>query len=237
MESSNNNTDTESHIMIVIEEDPVNVKNRIIRKFPWFLFSWTTVLVFVFVYADNSNYAYDCKHEIFQWRIMTYHMFHVGIIHIIVNVATFWLFGLYIHMVYHDFVNPIIYIIGVIVSGIAYHIDCDLRQSHNRVVGASGGVCAMIGAVFVISLWRFSKGICELGQDYSIRERIRYSMLKYMLSFIIIFSVLGMVCYDIVMYVIEGDKVISHIAHFGGYISGTFLGIIIITIDTYMIKK
>jgi membrane associated rhomboid family serine protease len=58
-----------------------------------------------------------------------------------------------------------------------------------------------------------------------------------MLSFTTIFSVLGMVSYDIVMYLIEGTENTSHIAHFGGYITGVFVGIIIVTIDTHMFKK
>jgi membrane associated rhomboid family serine protease len=240
METSNNNigpVDTERHIMVRVEEDPINVKRKIFKRFPWFLFSWTIVLIFVYVYVDNSNYAYGCKSDMFEWRLTTYHMFHIDIQHLVFNILAFWLFGLYIHMVYNDFVNIPIYVIGVIISGFTYYIDCDLQGSNKKIIGASGGVCAIVGAVFVTAVWRFGKGIYEVGQEYSINDRIKYSMVKYTLSFTTIFSVLGMVSYDLVMYLIQGTENISHIAHFGGYITGVFVGIIIITIDTRMFKK
>lgn len=219
------------------EEDPMTQKRSIKKRFPWFLFSWTIVLIFVFVYVDNSNYAYGCKSGILDWKITTYHLFHVDIQHIVFNIVAFWLFGLYINMVYNDFVNILIYVIGVILSAFAYYIDCDVRQSNTKIVGASGGVCAMAGAVFVIAVWRFGKGIYEFGQEHSIRERIKYSMFKYTLSFGTMFGVLGMISYDIAMHFIQGNESISHIAHFGGYVSGAFVGVTIITIDTYMLKK
>lgn len=223
--------------MITTEEAPMTIRKNIMTKFPWFLFSWTIVLIFVFVYVDNSNYAYGCESGMFQWRLMTYHMFHIDIQHLIFNILAFWLFGLYILMVYNDFVNILVYVIGMILSGLTYYIDCDLRQSHRMIIGASGGVCAMVSAVFVIAVWRFCKGVYEFGEEYSVRERIHYSMLKYMLSFTTIFSVCGMVAYDVAMYFIEGNKITSHIAHFGGYVSGAFAGVMIITIDTYIFKK
>lgn len=229
--------DIAQDIMITTEEDPVSVKKNIMKRFPWFLVSWTIVLIFVFVYVDNDYYAYGCRNDMLQWRLLTYHMFHVNVLHIIFNILAFWLFGLYIHMIYNDFINVIIYGIGVIISGFTYYIDCDLRDSNRRIVGASGGVCAIVGSVFVIAVWRFVKGIYEVEQEHSLRERIRYSMLKYMLSFTTIFSVFGMVSYDIAMYFIEGNDSTSHIAHFGGYVSGAFVGIIIITIVTFMSKK
>ena len=46
-----------------------------------------------------------------------------------------------------------------------------------------------------------------------------------------------MVSYDVVMYFTNDNSKTSHIAHFGGYISGAFVGVIIITIDTYVLKK
>jgi membrane associated rhomboid family serine protease len=227
-----------SNVMINNEEQGKfkHLKN-IINKFPWFLFSWTIVLIFVFVYVDNSNYAYGCKTHMLQWRLMTYHMFHLDIEHLVFNLFAFWLFGLYINMVYNDFVNIIIYIIGVVISGFTYYIDCDIQQSYSRVVGASGGVCAIVGAVFITAVWRFGKGVYEVGQEHNIMKRIRISMLKYMLSYTSIFSVFGMVSYDVALYLIDGDDNISHIAHFGGYISGTLVGLVIITVKTYMFKK
>ena len=143
-------THTEHHIMITIE--PINVKRNIFKRFPWFLFSWTIVLVFVFVYVDNSNYAYGCRNDIFQWRLMTYHMFHANISHIIINVFAFWLFGLYIHMVYNDVVNMIIYIIGVILSGFAFYIDCDLQQSNNKVTTKLLGLVVVFVELWVLYL-------------------------------------------------------------------------------------
>lgn len=240
MEVSNNSDNVNSdndHTIIVIEEDPVKVKNRIIRQFPWFLFSWTIVLIFVFVYVDNSHYAYGCKQDIFEWRLVTYHMFHLNIEHIAFNLIGFWLFGIYIHMVYNDLVNMLIYTFGVVSSGITYHIDCSLNKRDTRIIGASGGVCAIVGAVFVIALWRFINGICELGQDYSLRQRIKYSIIKYLLSFTTIFSTLCLISYDIAMYYTEGNSNTSHISHFGGYISGAFAGVIIITTHTYILKN
>lgn len=233
METAQNrgvSVDIQQDIMITIEEDPITVKHKIFKRFPWFLFSWTIVLIFIFVYVDNSNYAYGCKNDMFQWRLMTYHMFHLNIQHIVFNVLAFWLFGLYIHMTYNDFVNVIIYVIGIIVSGCTYYIDCKHEQSKTKIIGSSGGVCAIVGAVFVIAVFRFGKGIYELG-------KVHYAILKYMLSFTTIFSVLGLVLYDIILYLTQNDGSISHIAHFGGYISGAFVGVLIITVDTYMCKK
>lgn len=228
--------DNRVDLWIIPVEDPMTIKKNIIKKFPWFLFSWTIVLISVFVYADKSNYAYGCESGMFQWRLITYHMFHIDVEHLIVNILGFWLFGLYVNLVYNDFYNMLIYVIGVILSGLTYYVDCDVRKSNKMIIGASGGICAIVGAVFIIALWRFVKGIYELGDGYDIIERVNYSMLKYMLSFSTIFSVLGMVIYDIIIYLMEGDKKIAHIAHFSGYVSGVLVGILIITIKAHKLN-
>jgi membrane associated rhomboid family serine protease len=213
--------------MIIVEGEPIQIKGSIVRKFPYFLFLWTIVLISVFVFVDKSNYAYGCRNDVFQWRILTYHMFHLNIEHIVCNVTAFWLFGLYINMVYNDITNIIIYVLGVILSACTYHLDCDLKQSNTRIIGASGGICAIVGAVFVTAILRFWKGIYELGREHSMIDRITHAMVNYMISFTTIGSVFGMITYDIATYFIEVDEMISHIAHFGGYIAGAFIGLLI----------
>ncbi len=221
----------------IVNED--NMKDKVlrfIRKFPWFLFSWTFVLIFMFIYVDKYDYSYGCLDGMFYWKLMTYHMFHLDAQHIAFNIVAFWLFGLYINTVYNDLVNVLVYTIGVIVSGCTYYVDCYSQQSEQEIVGASGGVCAIAGAVLIISIWRLVKGFNELGEVHSTKEKIIHTVTNYALSFTSIYSVMSLVCFDIVMFFIEGNENTSHIAHFGGYISG-FVSTLSVLIIINRIKK
>jgi membrane associated rhomboid family serine protease len=223
-----------------IETQQLSLQNTLVtfvKKFPWFLFTWTFVLMFVFVNLDKDKYSYGCQNGMFYWKLMTYDMFHQDIKHLVFNLIAFWIFGLYVNFVYHDALNIIIYTFGVIAAGCAYYIECSSNKSDIDVIGASGGICAIIGAVFVISVYRLVSGFHELGEGHDNKEKLRYIIKYYMFSLTNVFNVIGIVAYDIVMFNTKGDENISQTAHFGGYISGMVCGLFVIINDKYIKNK
>jgi membrane associated rhomboid family serine protease len=216
---------------VVEETRQQSMKDKItifVKKFPWFLFSWTIVLVFVFVYIDKDKYSYGCQNEMFYWKLMTYHMIHKDIQHLVLNLIAFWLFGLYVNFVYNDALNIIVHMIGVIAAGCSYYIECSSNKSDVNVVGASGGICGIIGVVLEIAVYRVVRGFLELGEEYDMKERLQHIIRYYIFSLTNIFNVIGIITYDIVMFNTSGDENISQTAHFGGYISGMLFGMLLV---------
>jgi membrane associated rhomboid family serine protease len=220
-----------------IDTQHLSMKDRVVifvKRFPWFLFAWTIVLLFVFVYIDKDKYSYGCHNGMFYWKLMTYHMIHLNVKHIVYNLIAFWLFGLYVSFVYNDLLNIVIYAIGVIASGCSYYIECTSLKSDNEVIGASGGICAIIGAVFVISVYRLVSGFQELEDRYDTKEKLIYTIKTYIFSVECVFNVIALVSYDVIMFYKQGDDHISHTGHFGGYVSGVLCGLFIVINDAYI---
>lgn len=201
--------------------------NILYRKFPWFIVGWTIVLIIIFEEYDNAYFSYSCQKSMFHWRIMTYHLNHIDTEHIVFNLIGFWIFGLYINAVYNDFINVLLYIIGIIVSGCTYYVDCYIKEQLSEIVGASGGISAIIGAGLVVSIKQMIDGSKELEDT---KKKLKLVISNYSISFTIIISVIGIVSFDIVNYVLVSDSTTSYIAHFGGYISGIITALVIIIV-------
>lgn len=196
---------------------------KTLQHFPWFLCVWTIVLIYNFISQNLMFFVYDCQHSIFNMKLLIHHTYHNDIEHLVFNLGMFWMFGLYITFTYDDFVNCVIYTLGAIVSGCIYYLKCIVTDSDHGVIGASGGICAMIGAVFVFATTSINETMCEINQDYPLRIKLAYSIKKNKVSFIMAFGVLGMVCVDVTNSLMLGDTNVSYTSHFTGYATGLFL--------------
>lgn len=195
-------------------------------KVPWFLCGWSILLIFIFVsQQDITIYVYDCKSTIFNLRTFTYHMYHYDIEHIIFNLLCFWMFGSYITIVRNDVFNIITYTIGVLVCACSYYIQCFFVENGQSVIGASGGICAIVGAVFSISLKRLRDAFNEVKNDYPLKVKLQYSITKYNLSFIALFCAFGLMTMELSNYSTKGDISVSHSSHIVGLLSGIIVGI------------
>lgn len=219
-----------------IETHQLSLKDKIykfVKWFPWFLFTWTIVLVYVFENLDDNKYSYGCHDGMFNWKLMTYHMFHNNIEHIVNNMIAFWLFGLYVHCTYNDFLNMIVYMVGAIASGCSYYIKCYIDESYADMIGASGSIYAIMGVGFVIAIYRLVSCLHELGEGHDIKEKVAH-IVKHYFSIINILCVLPMVSYDVVMFCTKEDDNTAHIGHLGGYISGVLCGLLVVVYKAYI---
>ncbi len=86
---------------------------------------------------------WDIQH--FQiWRLVTYGFCHGGIWHIAINMYVLWMFGRLVEPIYGSREFLAFYLVGIVISGLC-HIGIQLVDgSLNPVIGASGGVNAVV---------------------------------------------------------------------------------------------
>lgn len=139
---------------------------------------------------------WDIQH--FQiWRLVTYGFCHGGIWHIAINMYVLWMFGRLVEPIYGSREFLAFYLVGIVISGLC-HIGIQLVDgSLNPVIGASGGVNAV---VFLCAML--------------------YPRMTVLLMFVIPvefrFLAVGFALYDLFGALNPGDSIIAHTAHLGG---------------------
>ena len=189
---------------------------RVFFKYPWFLAGLTAYIIFVFVKYDESYFSYSCDKGMFHWSIITYQFNHLNNEHIIYNLIGLWSFGPYVTKYYTDFMTLIIYVIGVIVAGVSFYLKCYFTEANEQVVGASGGICSLAGAVMFFTVWTLVKGSEVIERSKALRD----SVISYSASIGYVLSIIVLIVMDLYGLFIDKDTSTAHVAHLGGYLAG-----------------
>lgn len=133
------------------------------------------------------------------WRLVSAIFLHAGLLHLFVNMYTLWSFGGACERMFGPTLFLLIYMAGgVCASGFSL-----LWNPTANSVGASGGICAIIGA--------------SLAYMLDNRNDVPFSVLREeakSLGSFLIFSLIAVIQH----------APLDHAAHFGGLISGFLIG-------------
>ncbi|XP_067389894.1 rhomboid-related protein 2 isoform X2 [Emydura macquarii macquarii] len=107
----------------------------------------------------NSPFIYRPDKREEAWRFISYMLVHAGIQHILGNLFLQLILGIPLEMVHKGHRVSLVYLAGVIGGSLASSV-CDPLQA---LVGASGGVYALIGGYFMNVLVNFREMIPLFG--------------------------------------------------------------------------
>lgn len=146
----------------------------------------------------------DCKDQRDQlWRMLTYQFTHVGLSHVFVNGLLLALMGLPLEALHGTPRMALMFNIGVFGGACS----CLVSAAHSPVVGMSGGCYALMGM-----------HLADLVLNWS-QKRFRLPTLAFLLALAWIDLMLAWGTYSD-----TGNA--SHSAHFGGYVAGTCIGVV-----------
>ncbi|KAJ7304488.1 hypothetical protein JRQ81_012054 [Phrynocephalus forsythii] len=153
-------------------------------------------------------YRPDKRRE--AWRFLSYMLVHAGIEHIIGNLVLQLVLGIPLELVHKGHRVGLVYLAGVVGGSLASSI-CDPLMG---LVGASGGVYALIGGYFMNVLVNFQEMIPLFGA------------IRLLLVFFIVGTDVGFALYRRFLSPMAGLKV-SFVAHIAGGLAGMSVGYVI----------
>lgn len=215
-----------------------NKLGKTLIRFPWFLLMLSATLIYTYINYDNDVFAYDCKKKLVYVNTFLHHLSHLNTEHIAFNLFNLCLYGIYITYHFTDIVNIFAYAVGVLCASLIVHHDCDMNQKAVKVVGASGGINGIIGAVLVFSLMDIISRINYI--QFNMEEQSKTTKSANVVSlFVSVAYMLGSVCsivYDTIVYINNTNEHVSHVGHIGGFVSGIGLGCLL-SIYLYFFKS
>ncbi|OCT94367.1 rhomboid, veinlet-like 2 L homeolog isoform X1 [Xenopus laevis] len=155
----------------------------------------------------NSPFIYRADKREEAWRFISYMMVHAGVQHIIGNLALQLFLGIPLELVHKGHRIGLVYVAGVIGGSLASSV-FDPRLA---LVGASGGVYALIGGYFMNILVNF-KDMTPL-----------FGIFRILVIVIIVGTDVGFALYR--RYIShETVEKVSFVAHFAGGLAGMSIG-------------
>ncbi|KAJ6650836.1 hypothetical protein lerEdw1_002884 [Lerista edwardsae] len=158
----------------------------------------------------ESPLTYQPKKREEVWRFVSYMLVHAGVEHILGNLVLQLFLGIPLELVHKGHRVGLVYIAGVIGGSLASSI-CDPSEA---LVGASGGVYALIGGYFMNILVNFREMIPLFG----------VARLLVILS--IVGTDIGFALFRRLLPPVTGPRV-SFVAHLAGGLSGMSIGYVI----------
>lgn len=155
----------------------------------------------------NSRLTYKPQLRQEAWRFISYMFVHAGVEHILGNLLMQLLLGIPLELVHKGFEVGMVYMAGVLAGSLASSIFDPL----SALVGASGGVYALIGGYFMNAVVNFREMIPLLG------------VFRILVIVIIVGTDFGFAFYRRFMEDDAGMKV-SFVAHFAGIVAGMTIG-------------
>ncbi|KAI4895910.1 hypothetical protein NFI96_019222 [Prochilodus magdalenae] len=107
----------------------------------------------------NSPLTYKPDHREEAWRFVSYMFVHAGIQHIVGNLILQLLLGIPLELVHKGFEVGMVYVGGVLAGSLASSI----FDPYSALVGASGGVYALIGGYLMNAVVNFREMLPLLG--------------------------------------------------------------------------
>lgn len=155
----------------------------------------------------NSPLTYKPERREEAWRFVSYMFVHAGVEHIVGNLLLQLLLGIPLELVHKGFEVGMVYMAGVVAGSLASSIFDPLYA----LVGASGGVYALIGGYFMNAVVNFREMIPLLG------------VFRILAIVVIVGTDFGFAFYRRFFSDEQGLKV-SFVAHFGGIAAGMTIG-------------
>lgn len=159
------------------------------------------------IWKSPLTYKPECRQE--AWRFLSYMFVHAGVQHILGNLLMQLLLGIPLELVHKGFEVGMVYIGGVLAGSLASSI----FDPFSALVGASGGVYALIGGYFMNAVVNFREMLPLLG------------VFRILVIVIIVGGDFGFAFYRRFLGDEAGLKV-SFVAHFGGIVAGMTIGYI-----------
>ncbi|XP_006031967.1 rhomboid-related protein 2 [Alligator sinensis] len=158
----------------------------------------------------NSPFIYKPEKREEAWRFISYMLVHAGVEHILGNLVLQLILGIPLEMVHKGHRVGLVYLAGVIGGSLASSVFDPMRA----LVGASGGVYALIGGYFMNILVNFREMIPLFG----------VFRLVFIVS--IVGTDVGFALYRRFIAPVNGPQV-SFVAHVAGGLAGMSIGYVI----------
>nr|XP_008118112.1 PREDICTED: rhomboid-related protein 2 isoform X1 [Anolis carolinensis] len=160
------------------------------------------------IWESPLTYRPDRRSQ--AWRFLSYMLVHAGIEHILGNLVLQLVLGIPLELVHKGHRVGLVYLAGVLGGSLASSV-CDPLLG---LVGASGGVYALIGGYFMNVLVNFREMIPLFG------------VARLLFIFIIVGTDVGFALYRRFLSDADGLKV-SFVAHIAGGLAGMSVGYVI----------
>ncbi|XP_036393790.1 rhomboid-related protein 2 [Megalops cyprinoides] len=157
------------------------------------------------IWNSPLSYKPDKREE--AWRFLSYMFVHAGVQHILGNLVMQLVLGIPLELVHKGFEVGMVYLSGVLAGSLASSI----FDPMNALVGASGGVYALMGGYFMNAIVNFREMIPLLG------------VFRILLIVAIVGVDMGFALYRRFLTQEAGLKV-SFVAHIGGIMAGMTVG-------------
>ncbi|XP_077006319.1 rhomboid-related protein 2 isoform X2 [Tamandua tetradactyla] len=157
------------------------------------------------ILGSPFTYRPDKRGE--AWRFISYMLVHAGVQHILGNLVMQLILGIPLEMVHKGHRVGLVYLAGVIAGSLASSIFDPLKY----LVGASGGVYALMGGYFMNVLVNFREMIPVFG------------IARLLIIILIIVSDLGFALYRR-FFVPANGPLVSFVAHIAGGFAGMSIG-------------
>ncbi|XP_075764693.1 rhomboid-related protein 2 [Pelodiscus sinensis] len=170
------------------------------------------------VWDSPFIYRPDKREE--AWRFISYMLVHAGIQHILGNLFLQLFWGIPLEMVHKGHRVGLVYLAGVIGGSLASSI----FDPRHALVGASGGVYALIGGYFMNVLLNFKEMIPLFG------------IFRLLIIVTIVGTDMGFALYRRFIAPMNGPQV-SFVAHIAGGLAGMSIGYVVFScFDQNLIK-
>lgn len=153
-------------------------------------------------------FIYDPHKRIEVWRFITYMFVHVGVFHLVVNLAVQILLGIPLEMVHRWWRVLIIYLAGVVAGSLATSVS-DPRV---YVAGASGGVYAIITAHLATIILNWSE--------------MQFAVWQLAVFLILMTADIGTAVSE--RYISQTTQQVAYAAHLAGGVAGLLVGLYVL---------
>lgn len=160
----------------------------------------------------DSPLTYKPEQREEAWRFLSYMFVHAGVEHIMGNLLMQLLLGIPLELVHKGFEVGMVYMAGVLAGSLASSIFDPL----SALVGASGGVYALMGGYFMNAVVNFREMIPLVG------------VFRILVILLIVGTDVGFAIYR--RFIVHDTAMkVSFVAHIGGGVAGMTIGYIFFT--------
>ncbi|KAI7806428.1 rhomboid-related protein 2 [Triplophysa rosa] len=162
------------------------------------------------IWESPLTYKPELREE--AWRFISYMFVHAGVEHILGNLLMQLLLGIPLELVHKGFEVGMVYMAGVLAGSLASSI----FDPRSALVGASGGVYALMGGYFMNAVVNFKE------------MSLLFGIFRILVIVLIVGTDVGFALYRRFFTDDSGMRV-SFVAHIGGGVAGMTIGYVFFT--------